>query len=374
MKSSFRLIRIAGIDIGIHYTWIFLLLFISWSLAQGFFPQSYPGWDTATYWIIGITAALLLFVSVLLHELAHSMVAQARGISVTSITLFIFGGASNLAEEPKRPKVEFIMSIVGPLTSLALAGIFWGLLQLVKNQHSPVGAILSYLTLINVMLAVFNLLPGFPLDGGRVLRSILWGYTGNLTKATNIAALVGRFVGWALIALGLFQLLTGNFLGGLWIAFVGWFLNNAADASRREVALQQQLSGIHIKDVMSINQETISPKTPVAELVWGIFRQRHGRAVPVCDGNRLVGIVTLTDVKELPQESWAKTTVEAIMTREPLYTVSPEDDLNSAMKLIAQHDINQVLVLKDGQCAGLLSRADIIRHLQFRQELGFASS
>ncbi len=374
MKNSFRLGRIAGIDIGIHYTWIFLLLFISWSLAQGFFPQSYPGWDTATYWIIGITAALLLFVSVLLHELAHSMVAQARGISVTSITLFIFGGASNLAEEPKRPKVEFIMSIVGPLTSLALAGIFWGLLQLVKNQHSPVGAILSYLTLINVMLAVFNLLPGFPLDGGRVLRSILWGYTGNLTKATNIAALVGRFVGWALIALGLFQLLTGNFLGGLWIAFVGWFLNNAADASRREVALQQQLAGIHIKDVMSMNQETISPETPVAELVWVIFRQRHGRAVPVCDNDRLVGIVTLTDVKELPQESWAKTTVEAIMTREPLYTVSPEDDLNSAMKLIAQHDINQVLVLKDGQCAGLLSRADIIRHLQFRQELGFASS
>jgi len=373
MKSSFRLVRIAGIDIGIHYTWIFIFILITWSLAQGFFPQSYPGWNTATYWTTGVVASLVLFVSVLLHELAHSLVAQARGMSVSSITLFIFGGVSNLEEEPKKPGIELTMSIVGPLTSLALGGIFWGLLQIVENQQSPLAAILFYLALINIILAVFNLIPGFPLDGGRVLRSIIWGYTGSLTKATNSAAMVGRFFGWALIAFGLFQLLAGNFLGGLWIAFIGWFLSSAADASRREVTVRQQLSAIRVKDVMNISQETISPKTLVSEVVWGIFRKHHGRAVPVCDNNRPVGIVTLTDVKELPQDRWAETPVEDIMTREPLFTVSPEDDLNSAMKLIAQHDINQVLVLKQGQCAGLLSRADIIRHLQLRQELGFDS-
>lgn len=371
MKSSFRLIRIAGIDIGIHYTWIFLFIFISWSLAQGFFPQGYPGWSTATYWIMAVIASLLLFVSVLLHELAHSLVAQARGMSVSSITLFIFGGVSNLEEEPEKPGVEFVMSIVGPLTSLVLAGIFWGLSHLVENRQSPPAALFSYLALINVILGVFNILPGFPLDGGRVLRSIIWGYTGDLAKSTNIAAIVGRFVGWALIAFGLYQLLTGNFLGGLWIAFIGWFLNSAADASRREVTLRQQLAGVRVKDVMNVSQKSVSPKTSVEEVVWGIFQNEHGRAVPVCDNKRLVGIVTITDVRKLPRERWAETPVEAIMTRQPLYTVSPEDDLNLAMKLIAQHDINQVLVTHEGQCAGLLTRADIIRHLQLRQELGF---
>jgi Zn-dependent protease len=200
MRSSLRLFRIAGIDIGVHYTWIFIFLLISWSLAQGFFPQQYPGWDTFSYWITGILAALVLFASVLLHELAHSLVARARGMPVNSITLFIFGGVSNLEEEPEKPRAEFAMAIVGPLTSLALAGIFWGLTQTVENQDSPLAAMLSYLALINLVLAVFNLMPGFPLDEGRVLRSILWGTTGSLRKATDIAATVGRLFGWGLIA------------------------------------------------------------------------------------------------------------------------------------------------------------------------------
>jgi Zn-dependent protease/CBS domain-containing protein len=370
MKSSLHLFRIAGIDIGIHYTWIFIFILISWSLVQGFFPQQYPGWDTPSFWITGILAALLLFVSVLLHELAHSLVARARGMPVSSITLFIFGGVSNLEEEPEKPKAEFVMAIVGPLTNLALAGIFWALTLTVGNQDSPLAAMLSYLALINLILAVFNLLPGFPLDGGRVLRSILWGTTGSLSKATNIAATVGRFFGWGLIALGLFQLLAGNFLGGLWIAFIGWFLSSAADASRKELTLREHLSSIKVRDMMNPSPETISPDTLVEEAVWDIFRKQRGRAVPVCQDDKLVGIVTITDVKELRRDKWAETTVAQIMTRKPLYAVSPEESLQTAMKLTAQHDINQVLINHQGQCAGLLSRADIIRHLQFSQELG----
>jgi Zn-dependent protease/CBS domain-containing protein len=371
MKSSLRLFRIAGIDIGIHYTWILIFVLLSWSLAQGFFPQLYPGWDTVTYWITGLVAALLLFASVLVHELAHSLVAQARGMTVRSITLFIFGGVSNLEDEPEKPKTEFVMSIVGPLSSLALAGIFWGLLYIVGDRQSPVAATFSYLALINALLAGFNLLPGFPLDGGRVLRALLWNRTGNLVKATNIAATVGRFMGWGLIAFGLFWIFTGNFIGGVWFAFIGWFLSSSADASRREITLREHLSGVQVKDVMTTNPVHISPDTGVAELVSNVFRKQHGRAVPVCRNDQVMGIVTVTDVKELPQEKWQETAVKEIMTSEPLYSVTPEDDLNTALRLIAKHDINQVLVLRGDECAGLVSRSDILTHLQMSQELGF---
>ncbi|MFW6102046.1 MAG: CBS domain-containing protein [Chloroflexota bacterium] len=369
MKSSWRLMRIAGIDIGIHYTWILIFLLLSWSLAQWFFPQWYPGWDTVTYWITGVVAALLLFGSVLIHELAHSLVARARGMTVNSITLFIFGGVSNLEEEPEKPKIELAMSIVGPLASLALAGIFWGLLQLVGDQQSPLAATFAYLALINALLAGFNLLPGFPLDGGRVLRSILWYRTGSLVKATNIAATVGRFMGWGLIAFGLFQIFAGN-LGGIWFAFIGWFLSSSADASRREITLREQLSGVRVKDIMTTNPEGIDPDTTVAELVSNVFRKQHGRAVPVCKNDQVLGIVTVTDVKGLPQEKWEETAVKEIMTREPLYSVTPEDDLNTALRLITKHDINQILILQNDKCSGLVSRSDILSHLQLSQELG----
>jgi Zn-dependent protease/CBS domain-containing protein len=389
MKGSLRLGRIAGIEIGIHYTWLLAFALIAWSLAEGFFPGAAPGQTLGAYWIAGVISALLLFVSVLLHELAHSLVAQARGIPVRSITLFIFGGVSNLEEEAERPAVEFAMAIVGPLTSLVLALIFWIIFQAMQPavslasffriggwlpQENIVAASLFYLALINALLAAFNILPGFPLDGGRVLRSILWGASGNLVRATNIAATVGRLFGWGFIGWGVFQVLfAGDWLGGLWIAFIGWFLSNAADASRQEATLKEHLTGARVKDVMYVSQESISPKTTVADVVQGIFQQRFRRAVPVCQDNRPVGIVTITDLKGLPQEKWAETPVEQIMTREPLYSVTPEDDLNAAMKLITQHDLNQVLVLSQGQCAGLLSRADIIRYLQLSQELRMKS-
>ncbi len=373
MKGSLRMGRIAGIEIGIHYTWLLAFVLISLSLAQGFFPQAYPGWNPGTYWITGILAALLLFVSVLLHELAHSLVAQARGLPVQSITLFIFGGVSNIGEEAEKPAVEFVIAIVGPLTSLALAGIFWGAFQAIGRPESALAAMLYYLFLINTLLAAFNILPGFPLDGGRVLRSILWSTTGSLTKATNIAATVGRLFGWALIVLGVFRLLTGDFLGGLWIAFIGWFLSSAADASRRDVTLREHLRGVPVREVMDPNTEAVSPQTSVEEVIRSIFLQDRRRAVPVCQDDRLVGIVTLTDVKVVPQPKWSQTSVAEIMTRQPLYRVTPEDDLNSAMRLLAQHDINQVVVLHEGRLVGLLNHADIIRHLQLSQELGMKS-
>jgi Zn-dependent protease/CBS domain-containing protein len=369
MKSSFRLFRIAGIDIGIHYSWIFIFLLISWSLAQGFFPGYYPGWSTALYWITGVAAALLLFVSVLIHELAHSLVAQAKGLPVGSITLFLLGGVSNLQEEPQKPGVEFVMAIAGPLSSIVLAVIFFILNRIIATPDTPLAAIFFYLALINGILAVFNLLPGFPLDGGRVLRSILWSTTGNLTRATNIAANVGRVLGWAFIAYGVFSLFTGNFFGGIWIAFIGWFLATSANASRQEITLREQLSGTKVKDIMDRQPGTISPETTVDELVNYIFRLQRRRAVPVAQFNNVVGIVTISDVKEIPHDKWALTPVEKIMTRNPLYTVSPDDDLVAAMNFLSQHDINQVIVLEKGELVGMLTRAEIINHLQINREL-----
>ena len=373
MKGSFRLGNIAGIDIRINYTWIFIFVFISWSLAQGFFPQSYPGWSTTTYWATGVIAAILLFASVLAHELSHSLTARSRGMSVNSITLFIFGGVSNLEDEPEKPKVEFVMSMVGPLTSLGLAGAFWGFLQLVGDQQSPLAAILFYLALVNGLLGIFNLLPGFPLDGGRILRSFLWQRTGSIVRATNIAGTVGRFIGWGMVGFGIFQLLSGNFVGGLWLAFIGWFLASMADASRREMIMRQHLKGVKVSEVMDSEIEAINPTTSVQQLVDDIIHQRHRRTVPVADEGHVVGIVTVTDLKNLPQDKWQDTSVRDIMTREPLYTVKPDDELDKAVKLITRHDVNQLLVLEKERLVGMLNRADLISHLQVRQELGIKS-
>ena len=370
MKASFRLFRIAGIDIGIHYSWLFIFFLFAWLLAQGFFPQRYPGWNVSTYWIIGFISALLLFVSVLIHELAHSLVARSRGLPVSGITLFIFGGVSNLQEEPSKASVEFSMAIVGPLTSLILAGIFWGLLHTLSSQATPLGAVLYYLAFINALLAAFNILPGFPLDGGRVLRSILWGTMRDLAKATNIAATVGYILGWALVAFGVYSMFTGDFLGGIWIAFIGWFLSSAAESSRKQFNLREHLTGIKVKDVIKANPEIVSPDTTVDNVVRSIFYQNKGRAALVMKDDQLSGIVTITDVKKLAHDKWAETHIKNIMTSTPLYSVSEESELSSAMQLIDQHDINQVIVLHAGKAVGLLSRADIIRFLQVSQELG----
>lgn len=370
MKASFSLGRIAGIQVGIHYTWLFAFVLIAWSLAVGFFPRYYFGWSATTYWVAGAVSALLLFLSVLVHELAHSFVARARGLPVRGITLFIFGGVSNIGGEAARAKDEFAIALVGPLTSVLLAGVFWVLHRLTGGADSPVGAVLVYLFLINLLLAGFNLLPGFPLDGGRVLRSLIWGATGNFARATRIAAGAGQAFGWIFIAWGVYQVLQGDFLGGLWIAFLGWFLNGAADASRREVQVQEHFRGVRVSAVMERNPDTVTPEATVEHVVQEWFLQGRRRALPVCEGGRLAGIITLTDVKGLPHGRWPYVRVAEVMTRAPLYTVSPEDGLDLALKLLAERNLNQVLVMQDGSLVGLLSRSDIIRFLQFRRELG----
>jgi Zn-dependent protease/CBS domain-containing protein len=399
MRGSFKLGRIAGIEIGIHYTWIFAFILFTWIFASSTFPTLYPGWASATYWITGAAISILLFASVLIHELCHSFVAKSRGMKVSSIVLFIFGGVSNIEAEPEKAWVEFIMAGAGPGSSLVLGGIFYVLAialtgdsQFVLRaigavptspgfQVTPLTAVVSYMAYINVLLAIFNIIPAFPLDGGRVFRSIIWGATGSLRTATLVAGNVGRFFGWAMILFGvanIFQFnifgFQGTFFNGIWFIFIGWFLTSAADSSLREMSLQEHLSGVHVKDVMDRTPECVSPAASVESVVHDAFIQRGRKALPVCAEAGLMGIVTLADVKQIPQDQWANTPVQTVMTKAPLLSVDENDELNNALKVLTQNGLNQIPVMSGGHLAGLLSRADVLRYIQTRQELGIKSS
>ena len=370
LKGSLRIARIAGIDIGIHYTWFIIFVLITWSLAAGYFPVEYPGWGDLLYWLTAALAALLLFVSVLIHELAHSLVARSRGVPVRSITLFLLGGISNLESEPEKPAVEFAIAIVGPLTSVALAGIFWALGFFGLAPAGPVGATVDYMVEINILLAAFNILPGFPLDGGRVLRSLIWGATNDLKKATDIAAAVGQVFGWIMIGGGVFLALTDNIMSGIWLVFLGWFLNGAAEASKRDLELRSLWLNVHVANVMNNNPETVGPASPVEALVNEIYVKKGIRVAPVVDAGRLLGIVSLADVKKLPPGEWRNTPVSKIMTPQPLKVVFPQDDMKTAVQLMAEHGLNQLPVVVEDRLVGMLNRADILRYVQVHHELG----
>jgi len=379
MRGSFNIGRILGIQIGINYTWIFALVLFSWLFARGTFPALFPGWSLSAYWISGIVMSVMLFVSVLIHEICHSLVARSRGMKVNSIVLFIFGGVSNIQGEPERPWVEFIMAGAGPASSLILGGVFALITYLVRlsgQTDTPLLAILFYLAYINVLLAIFNIIPGFPMDGGRVLRSIIWGATHSLHTATMIAGNLGRFFGWAFILFGVanfFGIPAGfsNPINGVWAILVGWFLLHAADSSLRELSLQEHLEGKHVKELMDRTPECVNPDTFIETILHGSFIQRGRKALPVCNDSGLLGIVTLSDVKKIPRDAWSNTPVQTIMTPgDKLLTVNQDDDLNAALSIMAENGLNQMPVTGDGRLVGLLTRADVLGYLHTRHELG----
>ena len=374
MQSSFRVGRVAGIEVGIHYTWLFAFVLVTWSLAQGFFPATFPGFAPSTYWLLGVIAALGLFGSVLFHELSHSLVARARGLHVQGITLFIFGGVSNLGGEARAAGDEFVVSVVGPLSSLLLAAVFWGLRQGLAPGDTPLGAVLGYLAVVNAGLAVFNLVPGFPLDGGRVLRSLIWGATHDLRQATRIASAIGQGVGFLLIAWGVARVLGGDILGGLWTAFIGWFLNSAAESTRQQQALAENLRGLQVRQLMNPHPPVVDPELPVSEFVFEYVLRRGQRAVLVADAaGRLLGLMSVTDARELPRDLWPTTPVARVMTPMPLKTVGPETDLSVALDLLVGGSFHQLPVVAAGHVVGLLDRAHVLRSLHLRDELGLST-
>jgi Zn-dependent protease/predicted transcriptional regulator len=371
MAGSIRLFKIAGIDIDINISWIIILVLLTWSLATGWFSVLYPGWSTATYWLVSLISALLLFVSVLLHELAHSLVARMRGISVKSITLFIFGGVSNIEQEPTSPGIEFQLAFVGPLVSLLIGGIAFLLSLPLRGVNSPLTAILSYLAITNVLLGIFNLIPGFPLDGGRVLRSIIWAVTGSLQSATRVATIVGQVIAYLFIFWGIWLFFGGNVLNGIWIGFIGWFLLTSAQSANSQSMLQSMFRGVTVGEVMNPTPITVPANISLQELVDNYFLPRGLRSALVIQDDQLAGLITLGDIRHVPREQWGQVLVGHVMIPlDRLHVVSPQQNLNDVLPLMVSRDVNQLPVMENGRLVGVVSRDAIMRYLEVRRSLG----
>lgn len=370
MPGTLAIGRIFGIRIEINYSWLIILVLLTVSLALGWYPIVFPFWPPAAYWIAGVISALLLFASVLAHELAHSVVARWRHIPVTSITLFIFGGVSNIEHEPRSARMEFEIAIVGPVTSLVIGGISWLIGLAVASVNIYVAAVLGYLAIANVLLGLFNLIPGFPLDGGRVLRSIIWAVTGSAQRATRWASRVGQVVAFLFIFWGIWQIFAGNFLGGIWIGFIGWFLLNAAQTANTQAMMESLLRGAVVGDVMNRSPYTVPANLTIQQLIEGHFLPYGVRTALVMDEGALLGLVALGDVRAVPREQWATTPITAIMVPPSrIHAVQPWQPLNDVLMLMTRQDVNQLPVVSGGHLEGVVSRDAIMRYLEIQRDL-----
>lgn len=344
-----RLGRIFGIQLKLDRSWFIIFVLVAWSLAAHYFPMSHPGWTLATYWLLGIATSLLLFASVVAHELGHSLVSRAHGVPVHDITLFIFGGAAHLTREPRRAGHELVMALAGPLTSFGLAFLFGFLWQASAGSPGPLHALSGWLAWINLALALFNLIPGFPLDGGRVFRAIVWSVTGSLRRATRIATGVGRAVAFLLILLGVWQIFRGSWANGLWLAFIGWFLDNAAVQSYRQVALKELLAGRTAQEAMLTDCPHVSRTLSLDAMVNEVILPSGGRCFPVVEGGHLYGLLTLHQIKAVPRERWPFTSVDQVMIPQAdLKVVRPDEPLEAVLERMVAEDINRYPVMEDG--------------------------
>jgi Zn-dependent protease len=372
MGGGFYLGKIFGIQFRLHYTWFIIFVLITASMSWQYFPVIYPGWDKVVYWIAGISASLLFFSSVVAHELAHSLVGRANNIPVKSITLFIFGGVAHMTRDAARHGAEFKMAIAGPLSSLAIGGIFYTLHLLIGGISEPLAAVTSWLAQINVVLAVFNLIPGFPLDGGRVFRSIFWRFSGDYERATRIAAYVGRGVGYLFIlgGIALIFLFPGQWYSGLWLALIGWFLSYIAVASYRQSRWQRILQEITAREIMHPDCPVIAPEITISRLVSEYILTGGHRCFLVASAGELTGLLTLEDIKSVNQTRWEQTTARDIMapTRN-LKVVSPDQDAMSILEQMDERAVNQLPVVSDGKVIGLVTHERLTGILRTHTEL-----
>lgn len=388
--SGVRIGRILGIDIHIDWSWLLIFFLVVWNLVT-VFGQFHEDWGLGLRVGVALVAAILFFASVLAHELAHSLVAQAQGVEVRNITLFLFGGVSNIQRHPPSPRSEFLIAIVGPITSIVLGVVFTlfsgvGLSGVTEVQNpsefvsqlGPATTLLFWLGPINFILGIFNMIPGFPLDGGRVLRSILWGVTDNLRRATRWASYVGQGIAWLMIFAGIsmvfgaeIPVFGSGFVDGLWLAFIGWFLNSASVQSYRQVLIRDVLEGVQVSEMMRANAPTVASDLTVHDLVHEYIMGTDDHAFPVVDGDRLRGLVTLEDVRSVPRENWASVRVNEIMTpTDELVAASPEEQAEEAMRKLQSRDVRQLPVVSGQDLVGLLRRRDIIKWLQLQAEDG----
>lgn len=388
-RGGFSIGSLFDIEIHIDWSWLFIFLLVTWSLASGL-GQFHSDWSAALRWGTAIIAALLFFASVLAHEMAHSLMARAQGMSVRRITLFLFGGISNIQRHPPSPTAEFLIAIVGPITSIVL-GVLFTLLSgatagsisgamtnpgELLSQLGPAASLLLWLGPINIALGVFNLIPGFPLDGGRVLRSILWGATDSLRQATRWASYAGQSVAWMLIISGIAMIfgtqipfLGAGVVNGIWIAFIGWFLNNASQQSYRQIVIQDVLEDVPVSRVMRENVESVLPDISIRQFVDERLMEADDYSFPVRDGDSLIGVISLGDVRSLSRSDWPDVAVREVMTpAEELVTVQADEEAADALNKLVQRDVRQVPVLRGGTLVGMLSRRDLVRWLQLHSD------
>lgn len=370
--SRVTLFKLAGFKVNVDLSWALLALLIAWSLAEGYFPSLYEGLPAVTYWWMGLTGVIGLFLSIILHELAHSLVARQYGLPIGGITLFIFGGVAEMENEPVNPKVEFIMAIAGPISSALIAMAFYVLTVAGSNSGfpEPVLAVTRYLTLLNSLLAIFNMVPAFPLDGGRMLRAALWWWWGNLVRATYIASRMGIGFGWILIGLGILNALSGNFIPGMWWFLIGLFIQGIAKGSYFHLMMRETVSGEPIARFMTENPIAVEASTSIHDLVENYVYKYGFDLFPVTVGSRLVGGVTIHQIKEVPRENWDVIRVgDVAFRRAPDNTIAATEDATKALSKMQKNRISRLMVVDGNRLVGIVSLKDMLRLLALRLDL-----
>ena len=367
-----KLFKLFGFSVNIDLSWLILAVLITWSLADGLFPYYFKGFSTGTYWWMGIAGAAGLFISIIFHEFCHSIVARQYGMQMNGITLFIFGGVAEMESDPQSPSAEFLMAVAGPVSSIFLGVVFYLIFIAGRNigWSKPLNGVLEYLMIINFVLAGFNLIPAFPLDGGRVLRSILWGIKKNLQWATHIASYIGSAFGIFLIIFGVFNFITGNFVGGIWFLLIGLFIRSASNMSYKRLLMQNTLGGEEIQRFMKTDPVTVSPSISVEQLVNDYFYKYHYKMFPVTNGDGLMGCITSKQVRELPKEDWERHTVKDIMIHcSDENVISPTTDALQALAIMNRTGNSRLMIVDNNHLLGIVTLKDMLKFFNIKIDL-----
>lgn len=368
-----NLFKLLGFQVRIDFSWIIIAVLIAWSLSTGLFPVQFEGLSTQTYWIMGIVGAIGLFLSIIIHEFSHSLVARKYGMPMKGITLFIFGGMAEMTDEPPNPKAEFMMAAVGPISSIIIAGIFYAIYSagVAGGIPKPVNGVVQYLAFINALLAAFNTVPAFPLDGGRVLRSVLWGIKGNLRWATRVSSFIGSGFGVLLIVLGVLNFFGGNFIGGMWWFLIGMFLYSAAKMSYQQLLTRRALEGESVRRFMKTDPVTVTPDMTLDKLVEDYVYVFHHKMYPVVsDSDRVEGCVTTRQIKEVPREEWNQKRVRDVQVKcSEENTISPDADAIKALSMMNKNGESRLIVKEGDRLAGVVALKDMLKFLSLRVEL-----
>lgn len=370
-SHKFRLFRFFGFDVGIDPSWIVLAFLVIWSLSVGYFPSKYQDLSAGSYWLMGVIGAVGLFISIVAHEFCHSLVARHSGMPMKGITLFIFGGVAEMNEEPPSPRDEFLIAAVGPASSFVMAGIFYGLNRFgeAAGWMTPIVGVLGYLALINTVLAIFNLVPAFPLDGGRMLRAVLWGWKGNLKKATRIASRFGEGFGVFLIVLGILRVFGGLVVAGMWMVMIGFFIRSAARMSYQQLLTRRALEGENLERFMNRDPVTVPPDTTISQLIEDYIYHYQHKLFPVVDGETLLGCITVRQLKEVPREKWDRTTVGEIAEAcGDENTIAPDTDAVDVLANMHKNGSGRMMVVKESRLVGIISLKDLLNFLSLKVE------